>query len=153
MVLWWRKGAFYDLNEFLIKRGTKLKVFHKNWTKKIRKWIDFDEILKKMSCFEDFIDHMHITTCIWPQMTTCIWLRAVKSEYFSICRHESKFMHQLNANFRRRIEIVFEFCIIYIQYKTANPLLCNKEGVICKNFPVVDLNPENNKELQLRAWK
>ena len=72
-------------------------------------------------------------------------------QFADVHRNESKFMHQLNANFRRRIEIVFEFCIIYIQCKTANPLLCNKEGVICKNFPVVDLNPENNKELQLRA--
>ena len=33
----------------------------------------------------------------------------------------------------------------------ANPLLCNRDEVSCKYFPVVDLNPENNQELKLRA--
>ena len=57
MVLWWRKGAFYDLNEFSLKRGTKLKVFHKIEQKRIfvNESISM-KFSKQMSCFEDFID-------------------------------------------------------------------------------------------------
>ena len=58
-----------------------------------------------------------------------------------------------NANFVRQkpTETKTENGSISADNIKTNPLLCNDDTVKCKYFPVIDVNPDDNKELMLRA--